>query len=194
MIDPDDVTKYDRSEAQLEEWILFCCVVAGKTARVQAVALERFLQMEPASTAFESVRKMIVKGRLLDNLKASKLGQYGKLERTFRELATLGINLYTCTAEDLEAIHGIGFKTSRFFIVHSRKNQPYAILDTHILRFLREHEGIDTPKSTPSSLPLYRRLEQAFLECATRRGKTVADLDLAIWKAYSHKRELSLTA
>ena len=43
MIDPSDVTKYDRTEEELEEWLLFCIVAAGKTAKTQARLLENFL-------------------------------------------------------------------------------------------------------------------------------------------------------
>jgi hypothetical protein len=44
MIDPRDVTKFDRTQAELEEYWLFCIVAAGKTAMTQARLLDAYLQ------------------------------------------------------------------------------------------------------------------------------------------------------
>jgi hypothetical protein len=35
-VDPYNITKYNRTEAELECFLLFCIVVAGKTAYIQA--------------------------------------------------------------------------------------------------------------------------------------------------------------
>lgn len=43
MIDPFNVTNYNRTQAQLQEWLLFSIFVAGKKATTQAAALDRFL-------------------------------------------------------------------------------------------------------------------------------------------------------
>lgn len=43
MVDPFDITKYNRTQAELEELLLFCISVAGKNARVTSHNLERFL-------------------------------------------------------------------------------------------------------------------------------------------------------
>ena len=43
MINPYQITNYDRSSSELEEFLLFCIVVAGKTAYIQAQKLEDFL-------------------------------------------------------------------------------------------------------------------------------------------------------
>jgi len=43
MIDPSDVTKFDRTQAELEECLLFAIFVASKKATVQAQKLEQFL-------------------------------------------------------------------------------------------------------------------------------------------------------
>ena len=96
------------------------------------------------------------------------------------------IDLETCTAEDLEAIPGIGQKTSRFFITHSRPNQNYAILDTHILAWLKSLGYNDIPKSTPAG-KRYQEIEQLFLFEAKKRNVSAADLDLQIWKERSKK-------
>src|SRR5688572_8814805 len=43
MVDPHNVTDYARSEADLEEFVLFVVAVAGKTAVVMAEKIDRFL-------------------------------------------------------------------------------------------------------------------------------------------------------
>ena len=91
-------------------------------------------------------------------------------------------------SEDLEKIHGVGMKTSRCFILHSRKDAQYAGLDTHMLKFLRS-KGIDAPMSTPSSKKQYLTLEKYVLYYAQLAKRSPADFDLEIWRQYSVKSE-----
>jgi len=189
LVDPANVTNYRMSQYELEEFALFSIVVAGKTASTQARLLQDFLNDIPALflgeiSPFAKIRYMINGGILRDKLEKSKLGQYTKIYKAFREIVMLPIDLRTCTVEELEAIHGIGPKTARFFILHSRPNQKVAALDTHILRYMREELGIPTPKSTPSGKK-YAELEQLFIKHAEDLGRDTAELDLEIWNRYS---------
>ena len=120
----------------------------------------------------------------MDNLKAHKLGQYKRLEKAFRGILVFKNKLDKVSAEDLECIDGIGPKTSRFFLLHSRPNLRVAVLDTHILKFLNE-KGYKVPKATPSDKKKYRKIELDFLSECDKAGKNVADMDLEIWKSYS---------
>ena len=216
MINPIDVTHFDRSTAELEEFLLFCVVVAGKTAATQAKLLHKLLyeyvvvlnkeeklyaahipgdidQLNSfydgrftEDTPFSRIRFLIQRGILKDFIKASKLGQYNKIERAFQELVESDLDLRSCSIEQLEAIHGIGFKTSRFFVVHTRKNQSHAILDTHILKYMRDEMGIsDVPKSTPGNRKEYAKLESLFVQHCAEAKRNVAELDLEIWTKYS---------
>lgn len=186
MVDPKNITRYDRSTEELEEFLLFCLVVAGKTAAVQRLLLEDFLGPEGVEKPFAYLRSLIEFSTLRQKLEQSRIGQYNKLEKAFRQLACSDLDLRTCSVEALERIHGIGFKSSRFFIVHSRPDQPYAILDTHILKFLRDVLGIvEVPASTPSSYRQYRELESRFVEHCRALGRSVADVDLEIWNQYA---------
>ena len=189
MIDPTDVTKFDRTVDELQEFWLFCICVAGKTAVQQAKVLENFLRDGRAEfpgfvTPFQVVGVMDVSGILLDRIKEARLGQYPKLERAFRE--SLGKDLKTCTIEDLESIHGVGAKTARYFMLHTRKDQRIACLDTHVIRHMRDL-GLTEQKGTPPSGPKYKALEDEFLKLADASGMTVADFDLMIWNKYARK-------
>lgn len=189
MIDPTRITKFDRTEAELEEMLLFCVAVAGKTAKTIAQKVDDFLKLEGSKRSpFEKIRCMAGgdQTRLVENLKAVKLGRYKILSQCYSLLAASNINLKTCSIDELEDFPGIGPKTSRFFVLHSRPKQQIACLDTHILSYLRGL-GHKTPKSTPSGKK-YRRIEKVFVQHAASLGRDIAELDLEIWNKASSKR------
>jgi thermostable 8-oxoguanine DNA glycosylase len=76
-------------------------------------------------------------------------------------------------------------KTSRCFILHTRKNARVAGLDTHMLKFLRSKGHFDAPKSTPSNEKNYDRFEKLVLKYADEAGKTPAEFDLDVWNSYA---------
>jgi thermostable 8-oxoguanine DNA glycosylase len=187
-INPKKITDFNRTKADLELFAIFAVCVAGKKAQQTADKVnDHFRDTETPTkrlTPFETI-KSLVKIRVFGAyLQMAKVGQYKRIYRALRDLAESGIDLKTCTVEDLEAIHGIGPKTSRFIIMHSRPKQRLATLDTHILRWMRD-QGIDTPKATPQSRKLYQKLEQKFLTLCDKCGMIPSQLDLKIWKQYS---------
>jgi thermostable 8-oxoguanine DNA glycosylase len=69
--------------------------------------------------------------------------------------------------------------------MHSRPNQRIAVLDTHILHWLRD-QGVAAPKTTPlKGSKKYKDLELTFLTLADKLGEDPAILDLRIWNEYS---------
>jgi thermostable 8-oxoguanine DNA glycosylase len=95
------------------------------------------------------------------------------------------------TPEILEKIPGVGMKSSRFFLLHSDKfyNNKIAILDTHILKFIKENIDERAPKSTPVIPITYRFWESRFLIWCEENNKNVADFDLEIWKSYARTKK-----
>jgi hypothetical protein len=189
MVDLDNVTNFNRTEAEAQEFLLCAIVVAGKKGKTQALKLELFLNVHPeikdnSCTPFEYVSKLIQYELLMDSLKSAKLGQYERLYNCFTALTRY--KALNVTIDELEAIKGIGMKTSRFFLTHSRESSRYAILDTHILAFMREELGYKTPKSTPQSPSVYKEIEEAYLAYADSTGKSLADVDLEIWRSRRH--------
>tara|TARA_B100001778_G_scaffold334986_1_gene350431 strand:+ start:3985 stop:4521 length:537 start_codon:yes stop_codon:yes gene_type:complete len=176
MIDPFDITNYNYSNDELEEFVIFAMAVAGKTASTICVKVDEFLRLERSGSPFEKLRKMIRKGTLRSNMEKVKLGKYALLERGFKQLVEDDLDVKTCSLEELEAIPGISHKTSRFFVLHTREDcGDIACIDTHIRRWLNElgYSGN------------YFELERAFISEAKKRGRTLADLDLEIWKQYA---------
>ncbi len=180
MIDPRQITKFSRTDYELQEFLLFCVAVAGKSSEIQSRKLDIFLAPH-THLPFERIKSLVAQGNFMDVLMQSKLGQYRRIGKAYVNLAHSGLDLRTCTIEELEKIEGIGPKTSRFFMLHSRPNQELAVLDTHILSWLRTR-GWKAPKATPSQ-PIYGKLEVAFLMECIWSGLTPAALDLSIWKS-----------
>ena len=93
-IDPYNITNFNRTEEELQLFLLFCIVVAGKTAYIQSEKLEQFLDsvnerlMMPEDTSpFQSIRSAEQNNILFDEIKKAlesgeqvKISGFGKFE------------------------------------------------------------------------------------------------------------------
>lgn len=177
--------------------LLYGLIVAGKSATFADRVLKDFLARAKALIRKEghgNSNKLPPFGILANlsdwNLNAilfeSKSGNYGKLFRAFREIANqqFTLDLFTCKPSDLEKIHGVGPKTSRFVIMWIRPEEIHAALDVHVLRWMREKMNLaDAPHSTPSDPAKYSYWENMFVSIAADMGKTPRELDIEIWEA-----------
>lgn len=181
---------------ELESKLLYSMIVAGKSANFADKAIAEFLKNlswgKPfTETPFEMLRKCdhhIIGLHLL----ASKTGNYTKLEKAIKGLLEAKFDLNTVKPEQLETIHGIGPKTSRFFIIWSRPHEQYAALDVHVLRWLAAL-GHKVPRNTPQDTKVYLKLEKIFLEEAAKLGKTARELDKEIWEAGAGRTQETAT-
>lgn len=188
MIDPTNITRFENTKEELEEVLLFWVLAAGKNAITASRCLENLLSYINCSKKiepFNSIKKIGIND-LPILMKKNGIGCYNNKSKTFWELANSNLNLRTCSAEDLEKIYGIGMKTSRCFIIHSRKNAEYAGLDVHILHFLRD-KGYNVPSHTPTKKS-YLEIEKIFLDIAKQSKMSVAEYDLMIWREYSGRK------
>jgi hypothetical protein len=192
MIDPNNVTNAARTTAQLEEFLLFCVVVAGKNADQQSAKLERFLE---GRRPFAFIRSSHREGKLEARLRDVRLGKYSLLGRSFRDLSHSDADLATCSWEDLTAFPGIGIKTAKFFVLHSRPQEMHGVLDTHVLAWMREHwtaagrGGLPVPRHSPQDPRIYRFWETVYFGMVSARHHGVARthvdwarFDLELWK------------
>jgi hypothetical protein len=182
MIDPHEITDFNRSDHALEEFALFAPAVAGKTAAFIAQALDRFLFPSDHPSPFAHVRALAELDTLTTTIRDARLGKWRTLTSCYHALAHADLDLRACTLDQLESIPGIGPKTSRFFLIHTRPGARVAVLDTHILAYLRSI-GIDAPRYTPQTPKRYAQLEAAFLDHARDIGRAddLAAFDLEIW-------------
>jgi hypothetical protein len=189
MIDPSDVTNPSRTAPQLEEFLLFGISAAGKNADQQAAKLERLLG---GRSPFAYIRKIGAQG-LQARLREVRLGKYALLGRSFDELARSGADLGTIPWEDLTRFPGIGIKTAKFFVLHSRAGEMHGVLDTHVLSWMREHwegAGPPVPRHSPQDPRAYRFWETVFFGMVSARhhlprGPRAIDwakFDLDLWK------------
>lgn len=194
LIDPFKITNYDRDDVELQSFWLFCLAVAGKKATMMAKKVDDFLnkrtQLSTRSdyTPFKYVYDLGAIGDLNAALRSVKMGKYDLLTKGYLQSAQKGAQwLRTATAEDIRAdITGAGYKTSRFFTLHSRRNENVAVIDTHMLKYLKHIGALNVPDGIPNG-PDYLRLEKILLAEAAKKKLSMANFDLAIWSHYASK-------
>jgi thermostable 8-oxoguanine DNA glycosylase len=163
------------TDVELEWRLVYAIVVAGKSARFtnRVVALLRDLVLDRAP-----IRTLVARP---EYLRIARSGRYGLMNRALSVLDERRPDLRTCSSTDLEVVPGIGPKTARFFVAWTRPDARVAVLDRHVLRWMREL-GYDAPVATPAGRK-YLELEAFFIAEADLRGKTPRELDLEIWGA-----------
>ncbi len=181
-IDSKNITNFNASRGELQSMIIFWVLAAGKTAKTAEKILTNLVPKR--DLPFHQLKNYTQK-KLATKLKSLGCGCYNSKARTIFELVNSNLHLSTCEISELESIYGIGRKTSRGFILHSRRNAQFSVLDTHILKFLRENQVVDVPKSTPSSKREYERLENIFLTICRKQKISPAKLDLKVWSSYT---------
>ena len=194
MIDPKKVTNYKRNQWQLQEFLLYCICVAGKKSEIESPKVRKFCMDARFGfnlLPFDLIRKLlgvssVEHDGLMQHLLKYKIAPYKARYNSFRDVVSLlPKDLNEVGLEDLMEVRGISTKTSRFFLTHSREDFNEPVLDTHILRFLSE-EGYRVPSATPQNEAEYARVAKIFTRIANFEGKSVADLDLEVWKQYSY--------
>lgn len=185
MIDYINLPNYDLNDQELEEFLIFSICVANKPAKVIAPRVHDFC--EPFRPNVLHNLKKVDMESIQKRLKDLGIGCHSNKAKCLKFLSDRGLDLRSCTTEDLEEAPGIGLKTSRFFLGHTRRGFESAILDTHILKFLKEM-GNDVPSSTPSNIKKYRDIEKVFIYYAKNMGISSPELDIILWKHYAVER------
>jgi hypothetical protein len=171
-------TAFHSAEAQYR--LLYTVVVAGKSAEFARTAMQRFMADAKDFCPYDWILHLDKAGLLEKTMRSARMGCYSRLTRSFREIAVAAPDLMTAKPEELEKLHGIGPKSSRFAIMWVRPQERFAALDTHVLKWLR-FLGHEAPKATPSG-ENYLRLERIILEEADKRGFNPRLLDAMIWE------------
>lgn len=173
----------ERPLAELQYMFLLALMVAGKNAKVVRASLDRLLRptKRTGELPFDYLKRTQDEGLLDSYLHACRTGQYTKITKCLNTLFAEPLDLRTCSVDDLEDLPGIGPKSSRFFLMYTRPGYRCAVLDVHILRFMREH-GIDAPEHTPQNRSTYKKLEREYLRLAERLGVDPTELDDAVWQ------------
>jgi len=182
MIDPKNIINYDRSDRELEIFWLFCIMVAGKNADQTAAKLDALTRDAPQDASI--IRWLATGGSLDAKLREHRIGQYARISQAIYD--SVDLDLRNDSVGQL-MVFGVGPKTARFFVLYTRRGAKVAVLDTHILRWMRERFGLAaTPKATPQA-KVYAHHEAVALKLIdqTYPGLTVAEADLRIWTEMS---------
>lgn len=191
MIDLMEPLNLGRSEAELQDFLMLAWLVAGKTAYVQNQKFYVFRQnLEMFNKAkhqgiFDLIKDLSI-DLVMESARMAKLGKYTMFEKFLIAYYAANLNLKTCSLEELEQLPGIGFKTSRFFMLYNRPGTQCAVLDTWILKFLAQFSP-NVPKTTPTNRQKYLELEQRFLNYCREYNLNAQEFDLSLWKASARK-------
>ena len=171
-----------------EYFLIFSVIVAGRNAKMAVEKTWRLLEFTwGEETPFDLIKHYIDHNTLTQKLKSLKIGQYTRIEKALRDI--INLNVETCTLDDLLACHGVGNKTARFFLLNTRKNAEYAVLDTHVLKWLNNLLGNwrSVPKSTPTSESRYALWEYEAIQAMKQEypERTLAQEDFEIWKTFA---------
>jgi endonuclease III len=182
IIDSKKITDFNRNRKELETFWIFSMFVAGKNADYANKCLS--ILLKDIEYPFDYLKALGESG-IENALREIKIGQYTRLVKAIWQ--SLDIDLTNCTLNDLTNIHGVGPKTARFFLLHSRKDCDCAVLDTHILAWMKDNGVEDAPKVTPQNQKLYLKLEEQFIKLAHKIFPTqsIAEIDLFLWTKQS---------
>lgn len=162
--------------------LIYCVMVAGKQANFVDKKIP--LVLPPRDQLPFDWFKGLGEEGIKDLVVGAKTGAYTRLTKCFHALAHSSVDVMKVTVEELEAFPGIGPKTARFFVQWTRPDEDeHAVLDTHILRWLRLNGYPDAPKSTPQSQKKYAYWSEVFVKEAHARNKTARTFDTEIWEA-----------
>jgi hypothetical protein len=182
LITDDNLINFARTEEELQIFLLYCGFSVNKTRRHAQTALAKLLDMGRGSLPFERIRSLIKAGRLRRCLEQTGIGAYTRLEGFLRNVVSANIDLRQGSVDDYDAIHGIGPTKARLFVLCTREDARCAVLDTHILKFLREQGYAKVPEQSPESLREYERLEGYWLKEVDKSGMTPAQYNLKRWR------------
>lgn len=189
MIDPANITNFNRTNDELEEFAIFSVLVAGKNSNVIAKRIPEVLCIDTMQTfnftPFSFLANLGLE-RTADVLRGAGIAPYNRKARTLTELTNRGFDLRTCSFADLESVWGISYKTSRMIIVHSRPNVRTVIPDTHIRKGINRYFAFDPlPDHPPRNKKEFQRWENRFLYICDKLEREPASLDLEWWREFS---------
>lgn len=190
-IDYKNIKNYQRNTTELLEFLLWCTVTPGKSSKTITPRFNNLIAECPANIVIRTHGN-----RVRSLLQKHGIGQYNRLRRAWHDIGFGSFNNVNCrsgqflknaTREQLTQIHGVGLKTASFFIQNTRPWADIAVLDTHILKWLRdEFYPFPVPRSTPQDPDLYNQLEAMFVGAAAVLNIEPAELDMQLWSHYSN--------
>ena len=194
-----------RDVSGMLEFLLWTTVTPGKKSETITPRFNALMEDQAKYDKSRHPAQSVIRShgnRIRSLLKKHGIGQYNRLIQCWQTIeygfvteehddgteTELKINsrkfFKNATRDHLTMIPGIGLKTASFFIQNTRsKWEDIAVLDVHILRYLKERfPRYPVPDQTPQNREEYETLELMFLGCACKHDLPPRELDLFIWK------------
>jgi N-glycosylase/DNA lyase len=195
------------SEAELRLELVTCLLGSQVRAESANASAERLLSSSLLSDerwgsidpTFELEVHDVLAGRRDDSrtpayrfpaLRARQLTEVRRklIARSLRSYLSLSDDASEVRKHLVQDLPGIGPKQASMFLRNVGASFDIAILDVHVLRFLRLIEVL--PNAAPvAALPRYERMEAKAREFAESVGHTLGHLDWAIWITMRAARE-----
>lgn len=183
-----------------QKFLFTALCVAGKNAKQQQKKVDVFCKnverwaggrATPLLAILSSIPAAKLHAAIDRELKAVKMGQYTRLIAAVKHLCMWYSQDNDCfntiEREALRLCPGMGMKTASFFLINTRVDVVHAVLDTHILSWLRNVRDYKTaPRSTPSDVYIYKMWEGVYFGEMFKEGYTTKDtamFDLRLWKS-----------
>ena len=80
LIDPKDITNYNRTDVELQSFWIFCILVAGKNSDTTSRLVVKLLKDRGDKTPFEFIKSLRL-SELHNYLKAHKTGPYDRIRK-----------------------------------------------------------------------------------------------------------------
>jgi len=117
----------------------------------------------------------------LASLLASSLAEIHGQRQSLRGLLSMASDATRARSVLVEKVWGFGPKQASLFLRRIGYDANLAVLDIHIMDYLRYTRGINATPSALGRLSSYEQIEIAFQDIAVEFGHTVGCLDLATW-------------
>lgn len=181
IITDENLINYQRTDEELQLFLLYCGFSVGKSRRHAQTSLAALLDMGKGKLPFDRLRWLVTNDRLSQAVVDCRIGGMTRITGFLQDCASRHLDLRDGAVESYLDLHGIGLTKSRFFMLCTREGARYAVLDRHILQYLRDSGCPDVPKDPPKGLKAYVRLEAFFAMLADKAGESCAVHNLQNW-------------
>jgi hypothetical protein len=191
LVEPTRLTNYHRTDGELEALVIYAVMAWGREAsRAQRAVSVLLDHCPPAVSPFKQIRLASAAGMLRAALEATRIGDYAKRQRALER--AIAHDPRTVSVEVLSAC--VGLKSARLVALHSRRDASCAVLDRHVLAYLRDLGYAVPERDTPRNSHRYQAIEALVLAECARQGRHPAELDLTTWLERSQHPQTPLFA
>ena len=155
--------------------------MSDKSQRYEAsviAALSRPLRVQVAGHRRSVLPRF--RNRLASLLSATVRRIYGQ-GTSFQSMLGAARSASQARVSLVEAVSGFGPKQASLYLRRVGFSSELAVLDTHIIDYLKMARGIDLKPGSLSRLSVYEQIEHQFRQVANDFGHGVGCVDLAMW-------------